>query len=288
MKILRRLIPILWLLALAVAVTWPAALLPDLLLGHPRCSAGCHAWVLWASGHHLLPDRTVLSPLLFFPHGGDVLRLYGSDVLSPLLLAPLSRILEPGSLYNGWVLAMVWANGLALYALARDRALPVGPALVAASVFQAAPFFQHELLNGTSELVAAAALPLFTLYWMRLMERPTLRRGLAVGLVFGVGGLASVYTPFFLLLIAAVTLAWRMVTSWQMVFSGTFLRASLAALLPVVALLAPLAAAHWRHGAGAVHARRVDWDPNRVPLPDSAADLLGFVDPRLVELPVQV
>ncbi len=273
---LQALAPVLWLLLLAVVVTWPAARF-EALVGHARCTAGCHAWVLWAVGEQLDSGGGLHSDLLFFPHGADLFRLYGSDLLGPLLLAPLSGLVAPWVLVDLWVLLMVLANGLAAYALGRDRGLARGPATVLATAFLAAPFFAHEAFNGTTELLAAAPLPLFALFWLRLLERPGWRPALGAGLAFGLGGLLSVYTPFFLLLLVAVSLA-----SWGMARLEPLLtraRTGAMALAGGVAalLLGPVALLHVGHGAGALHSRRVGWSADSVPLPDSAGDLFGLV-----------
>ncbi len=276
----------LWLGLLAVVATWPALWTSD-LVGHPMCSAGCHAWVIWVA-RQVLTTGQLHSDLLFHPHGADLLRLYGSDLLSPLLLGPFSAWISPWRLYDLWVLLMVWANGLAAYALCRDRGASPMPAALGGTVFLSAPFFLHELFNGTSELVGAAALPLFALFWLRLQEAPSLRRGLLAGLVFGLGGLGSAYTPFFLLLVAGIVLVHRATTRLAPIFDRQFLRGlgGLSAVAGII--LAPALVLHAGHGAQALYARRVMWSAEGVPLPDSAADLLGFVHSGVSAPPVTV
>ncbi len=289
-----------WFALLAVLVTWPAAFgLSDALLGHPRCSGGCHAWVMWIAAFDLIPDGKVTTDLLYHPHGGDVMRLYGSDLVSPVLAAPWVRsgLLTPWGAYNLWLMLGLLLNGVATYALARDRRMALGPALVAGTVFAVAPFFQHELLNGTSELVFAAALPLFALGWLRLLDHTAPLEGLpgprgswwSSALIAGgaaaLGGLASAYTPFFLILIGCVTLAHRVIRRSEPVFTRRLILGSLICALVAGIFLGPVLLLHQAHGAGAIHARRVSWDPHELPLPDSSAPLFGFVDPREVELP---
>jgi hypothetical protein len=276
--------PYAWLLLLAALLSWPA-LRFEALVGHPRCTVGCHAWVLQAAGDLLGSGAGLHSDQLFFPHGADLFRLYGSDLLGPLLLAPLAAFLPPWVLVNLWVALMMLGNGLASWALGRGLGLARGPALVVATAFTAAPFFGHEAFNGTTELLAAWPLPLFALAWLRLLERPSWRPGLGAGLAFGVGGLLSAYTPFFLLLVVAVSLAWwgvsRLEPLWTRArFGAMALAGGVGALM-----LGPVAWTHLRHGAGALHSRRVGWAADSVPLPDSAGDLLGLVWSGLSEPP---
>ncbi len=289
-----------WFLLLACLVTWPTVAGPgEMLLGHSRCSGGCHAWVMWVAAHDLIPGGRMTTDLLFHPAGGDVMRLYGSDLVSPLLAAPAVAAgwLSPWAAYNLWLLLGVLLNGLAVYWLARDRGLDAGPATVAGTLFAVAPFFQHELLNGTSELAFAPALPLFALGWLRLLDNAAPLEGgraprgrwwtaaLLAGAAAGLGGLASAYTPFFLILIASVALAHRVIRRSEPVFTRRLLAGTLLAVALAGVILAPALALHAAHGAGATHARRVGWDPRELPLPDSSAPLLGFVDPTPVELP---
>ena len=273
-----------WLLLLAVVLTWPAARF-DALVGHERCTAGCHAWVVWAVHHEVLAGGGMGSEMLFFPHGADLFRLYGSDLLGPLVLAPLAGMVAPWVLVNLWVLLMVLANGLAAWVLGRGLGLDRGPATVLGTAFMAAPFFAHEAFNGTTELLAAAPLPLFALAWLRLLERPSWRLGLAAGAVFGVGGLLSVYTPFFLLLVVGVSSAWWGTTRLEPLVDRARLGAMALAGGVAGLLLGPVALLHLAHGAGALHSRRVGWSADAAPLPDSAGDLLGLVSAGISEPP---
>ncbi len=276
-------VPILRLLVIAVIITWPAVRL-DALLGHERCTAGCHAWVVWAAQAQIFGGEAS-ADLLFFPHGADLFRLYGSDLLGPLVLAPLVGLLTPWALVNLWVLLMVWCNGLAAYALGRSLDLGRGAATVLGTAFMAAPFFAHEAFNGTTELLAAWPLPLFALAWLKLLERPSPKLGLLAGLAFGVGGLLSVYTPFFLLLVVGVSLAWWATTRLDPLFDRARLGAMALAGAVSALMLVPVGLLHLRHGAGALHSRRVGWSADAVPLPDSAGDLFGLVSAGISEPP---
>ena len=91
-----------WVIALyccmAICVTYPTFLSPfSTAVGHPHTTVGCHLWVLWWSQSGL-PLHT---DMLYYPNGADVLGLYGSDVLSPLLFrwVPWGPVLS----YNLWV-----------------------------------------------------------------------------------------------------------------------------------------------------------------------------------------
>ncbi len=278
----RELPAVVWLVVLAAVVSWPALAL-DGLVGHERCTAGCHAWVVWAAGQRLA--GALPGDLLFFPHGADLVRLYGSDFVSPALLGLLGGMSSPARALDLWVVFLFASNGLAALVLARGMGLGRCPGAVVGTAYMAAPFFLHEAFNGTTELLAAAPLPLFALAWLRLLEKPSWRLGLLAGLAFGIGGLLSAYTPFFLLLLVAVSLAWWGVSHIEPLLERARVRAVALAGVVGAGVLLPVVLLHAAHGGGALHGRRVGWSAESVPLPDSAADLLGLFTARLASPP---
>ena len=84
------------------ALTWPMAVNPDRLIGLDQASAPCHVWILWWAQHHLGEFQT---DLIFLPYGADVVKLYGSDLISPPLLAliPFSPVF-----YTNLMLCCCW------------------------------------------------------------------------------------------------------------------------------------------------------------------------------------
>ena len=160
--------------------------------------------------------------LLFFPRGADVITLYGSDLLSPLLLrwVPASPVL----LYNLWVVALLGIGGGGVAALGRRLGGTWGGAAVAATAWVSAPFFQHELLNGTSELLAAGFLPWFARAVLDSLDRPAIRSGVTLGLVTALGVAASAYNLFFMLVIGLCILLHRLSTTRPAVLTRDVLR----------------------------------------------------------------
>lgn len=271
----------LWFVLLSLAITWPMAASPTrVVVGHEEATAACHVWVLWWAQRHLGEPHT---DMLFHPHGADVVTLYGSDVLSPVLLAAVP--LPPVLTFNLWVLVLLVLGGYGGRAL--GRALGAGPwgALAGGTVFLAAPFFQHELLNGTTELLAAAALPWFAAVLWRLLAAPTRPLGLALGLVTALGTLASAYNAFFLLTVGFCVFLHRVSTTPGRVLTRAHWRHGLEGVGLAGVLLAPLAWLQAGHGAGATLARREDWRTQSPPLPDSFADLGDWLDPTPAAIP---
>lgn len=288
---------VLWFASLAVLVTWPMVLDPaGAILGHPEASAACHVWVLWWARHHV---ADLHSDLLFHPHGADVVTLYGSDALSPALLRwlPLSPVL----LYNLWVWLLLVLAGLGLDRLARSRGASAGGALLAGTILATAPFFQHELLNGTSEIIAAGLLPWFLLALFAVLERPvepagqgrpwwrpapaTLGWGLALGASCGVVVAASAYNLFFCLLSAGVVTLAALTTRAEPVFHRTTLQALAAAVVGVAPFGLGLGLLQATHGSSAVYSRREQWTHPDLAMPDSFADLDMWLDRGAATIP---
>ncbi len=276
-----RWLPLLWYPPLALLVSWPLALEPvSTIIGHAQASAGCHVWVLWWAQHHI---GNIDTDLIFFPYGADVMQLYGSDVLSPLLLGRLP--LPPALLHNLWVLLLLVAGGWGAHLLCARRGASPWGALLGGSIFASAPFFQREILNGTSEVLAAAGLPWLALALLRALQRPSVGRGALVGLAAGLCIAASAYNLFFTATLGGLILAGHLVR--EDIFSRAHLRAGAAAGAAVACFGAPLAWLHRAHGAEALYARREDWTSPELAMPDSFADLLAWFDPRATTMPVE-
>jgi len=278
---LKRALPVLWFLTLALLVTWPVVLHPvEQVVGHAQTSTGAHVWVLWWAQNHL---QQVHTDLIFFPYGADVIQLYGSDLLGPVLLGRLP--LPPTTLHNLWAWVLLTIGGLGTYLLCRHRGASTAGALLGGTVFTTAPFFQHELLNGTTEIVAAGLLPWLAWALITLLERPSLGRGAAVGLATGLAVLASAYNLFFAVLLGLCVLVWRVATSTEPLFSRALVKAGAVAAAVAGLFAVPLAWLQLGHGAKEVYARRADWTNPELALPDSFASLLDWVDPRAAEIP---
>lgn len=273
-------LPLVYLLV-ALTLTWPMISDPlHLVVGHPQASVGCHVWVLWWAQGHLLEPA---SSLIFHPYGADVIQLYGSDLVSPVLLGQIP--MSPMLAHNLWVVMLLVFGALGAAALARDRGAHVGGALLAGVVFESAPFFLHEMLNGTSEILAAGVLCWFALALFRLLERPSWGAGVALGLATGLAASTSAYNAFFAVLIGLCVLAGRLATRVEPVLPGPVVRAGLVGVAVSMLFGVPLAVLQATHGAGATLARREDWLHQDPPLPDSFASLSDWLDPRAADLP---
>lgn len=270
-----------WTVLLAVVLVWPMPLDPaGTIVGLPEATAPCHVWVLWWAQNHL---GDPLTDVIFFPYGADVVTLYGSDVLSPILFAPLP--ISPIVAHNAWAMALLVAGGLGAAWLARGVGATWMGAMAGATVFETAPFFQHELLNGTTEMLASACLPWFAGVLWRLLEKPTLPLGLGLGLATALGVLSSAYNAFFLVTVGVVVFLHRVSTTPGRVLTPALWRAGLSGVALASVMIAPLLWLQATHGAAKTLARREDWKTQDPPLPDSFASLSDWLDPRAADIP---
>ena len=266
---------------MAGIVLYPVSVMPfSYIAGHEQATAGCHVWVLWWAQQGLTNIET---DLIFYPYGGDVMKLYGSDVLSPLIFSwvPLS----PVFLYNIWVWFLLVFGALGLRALSLFEGSSENGAFVGGACFLSAPFLLHELLNGTSEILACAFVPWFVLYLKRVLKENNINNAILLGILAGLSVMSSVYNAFFLLLITLVVFLSEVIASRSPVWDWkrlSHLSISLLCSIPFFSLVAWL---QLGHGAKETASRREDWMSKELLLPDSFASLEDWFDPTNVELP---
>jgi len=199
----RLLLPALASLALGVALTWPVALHPTTqLVGHPGNDAWNHAWgYAWVADALARGELPLRTDLLSWPDGGS---LWFIDSFQAALLAPLTWAVGPAASYN---LAMIFGfagNTLAAWLLARRVCGSAGAAILAAVVYGASPHLLGQAWDGISETVTAGGLPLALWATLRLVERPTWGRAVALGLSGAVAALISWYSGLFAALGASI------------------------------------------------------------------------------------
>ncbi len=268
---------------LALVLTFPMCLHPiDTVVGHDHASVGCHVWVIWWARQSL----DLHTPLLFFPYGADVVQLYGSDLLSPLLFSIVS--LPPSLLYNLWVLFLLLVGAMGMRQLLLFLQQNSSVALAGGWIWMCAPFLQHELLNGTSELLSTGMLSWFTWLTLSIWDSPTRQKGLLIGFLSGVLLMSSAYNPFFMLLILLCLLGHRLTTNLTPLFSKDLLVTTAYACLAFTPLLMLVGWVQLEHGALDTFSRRLDWLSLDVSLPDSYVGLWDWFDPTPSPLPAKM
>ena len=271
-------------IALVLVLTYPMILSPtQVVVGHEYASVACHIWVLWWAREHLGELDT---DLIFYPHGADVVQLYGSDILSPPLLAQLPFSLP--LLYNGWVLLLLLIGAMGARRLALYFELPPRSAFIAGVFFCSAPFFQHEMLNGTSELLSTGLLPWYGWLFLSMLDSPTREKALGIGLIAGVLLCLSAYNPFFMLLLSLVFLIFRLIRSSAPVLTREVWRKSAWAVLIFSPFLIGAGFLQLLHGAGETFSRRTSWLDKGLALPDSYVGVTDWFDPRETDLPAML
>jgi hypothetical protein len=193
------------LAAVAVVYTWPLlARLTTALPGRP--SDLDVATMVWNVGwvHHAL---TTGGPLLrsddvLVPFGAD-LRLHTYGLLQGVLAAPLVALVGVVGAFNLMLVATLWLNGVALYALGKTESGSALAALVAAVCFMLASPILDQLRVGrptfASLWIAIAAL----LVMRRLLHAPRWWLAVALGALL----LAALVTDFQIVLFTGLWLA---------------------------------------------------------------------------------
>lgn len=276
---------------LALLLTWPIVLnLSGEILGHEHCTNRMHVWVLWIVKQMLLSGELPIdTSYIFYPAGSDLVRLYGSDMLYPLLLAPLVHLLSPVIVFNLKILFSLTMAPYGVYCLLRYLEVSKPAAWAGGALFIAAPYFLLETFNGVSELVAVEWVPFGILYFMRSQDGGRWRDSLLAGLFFFLATYASGYNAFFLLFFGSIYLAWRLIPA---IFRGGWrraLRLKQLALLSALCLvsLGPLKAIHEMSGtSSSVKDEHSDMlDPVKTPTFDSNAELVAFFRPGRNAIP---
>ena len=270
-------------LILALTLTFPMCLHPiDTVVGHEQASVGCHVWVIWWARQSL----ELHTPLIFFPYGADVVQLYGSDLISPLLFSGIS--LPPSLLYNVWVLILMIAGALGMRQLLKFLHASPWMALAGGWAWMCAPFLQHELLNGTSELLSTGLLTWFIWLTLSIWEDPTSKKGLWIGMLSGILLMSSAYNPFFMLLILLTLLIHRLTTNLEPLWSKALIQSTLAAIGGFLPFLLFVGWIQVTHGALDTFSRRLDWLSMGVSLPDSYVGLWDWFSPEPSPLPARM
>jgi hypothetical protein len=225
-------------LLLAVLITWPLVMDPNSgLIGHPGNDTWNHAWGMWWIGDGLanrggLPTHT---GLLNYPDGGS---LFFIDTFNALWTAPFQRLFGLPFAYNlavlmgvAWTAFGAWTLG---YYVSRDKAA----ATVTAVAFGCNAHLLGQTYNGITETVNAGWIPLFLLALLKLLDRPSWKRGAWMGIFFGLCALSNFYYGLFCMLLGVVVLIHRgMRDGRQVRWKGFFAASMLGGVIAVILVL---------------------------------------------------
>ena len=271
---------------LASLITWPVVVNPSGgLVGHPGNDTWNHAWGLWWVVDGIwnrggIPTHT---GLLNYPDGGS---LFFIDTFNAVLTAPAQKWFGLPFAYNAAVFFGVFWTAFGAWCLAyhvcRDR---VG-ASVAAVAYGCNAHLLGQTYNGITETINAGWIPFFLLALLRLLDRPSPRRGLLMGLCFGLCALSNFYYGLFCLLIGVTVVlhaGFRDVRSvrWK-AFFGSAVLGGLVALLLVLPVLAVLSGTMSQADAMVSRDPEFVWDSL---LNHNYTDVVGFFRPGKVYSP---
>lgn len=262
-------------LALAVSLTWPAALhLGERAIGHPGDDVWNHLWgYAWVADEVAAGRWPVHTSALRWPDGGS---LWFIDAAQALALAPITRHFGAVPAYDISMMLGLAGSMLGAWVLCRRLCGSALAAAIGAVVYGASPHLLAQAHNGISETVCAGWLPLTLWALLRLLERPGLGRAAVLAGLGAICGLTSWYYGLFAAIAGAVlvvTAAWRgglgRALPWLV---GSALAAGLA-LLPVL-----LAFRQTLDAPDAVVSRDLDFVAAQLDH-HNLTDLLAFVAP---------
>ncbi|MCB9758611.1 MAG: hypothetical protein H6739_02100 [Alphaproteobacteria bacterium] len=190
-----------WSLALAVALTWPAARhLNDAALGSPHADGLKHLWTLWRIRQDVLADGhfPFATKLINFPEGMDLYPIEPLNGLWAIFLGflPIVATANALALLN---LTLVGVTGAALgWRLSRS---PWG-ALAAGTLLEGSAVALFTIHVGVGELQHIWWVPLGLVAWHRLRYGPvdvgSWRDAIALGLALTAATISCFYHGFFL------------------------------------------------------------------------------------------
>ena len=195
-------------LVLAIGLTWPTVTdLQGRLLGHPGNDSWNHVWGYWWVSSELLEGRWPShTQLLSWPDGGT---LYFIDTVQAVASWPIQWLLGPAAAYNLVMILGFALSGFAAWLLARRVTGDPIISGLAMMLYGGAPHLLGQAFNGISETVCAGWLPLTIWGLIRLIDRPTIGRMLALGTFAASCALTSWYYGLMAAIAGTVVLVWQ-------------------------------------------------------------------------------
>lgn len=196
---------------LFVILTWPAITRFNTHFFADQGDGVQNIWNLWWVNQavtvlHQNPWRTTY---LHYPYGtslvGHTLNPFNGFVAVPFL-----QILPLVTVHNAIVAFAFIAGGLTAFLLAYHLSGDYWPSILAGFVFTFSSFhFEHA--EGHLQLVSLEWIPLFVLLWLRLIDGPTIGRGVRAALVLFLVLLCDHYYFLYCVMTGAIVLGWKAV-----------------------------------------------------------------------------
>ncbi|MDP2315888.1 MAG: hypothetical protein Q8P41_23530 [Pseudomonadota bacterium] len=271
---MRRFLPVVVYLGLAVALTWPAALHPIRdLPGADRTDLWDSLWSIWyvwvrvAAG--AVPYR--VDGLLDHPGGGV---LWVADPLNALLALPLVPLMGVAAAWTVLVIGHLTFAGVAAHRLGAELS-PDRPwaGWVTGTLYASAPMLLAHVHNGASEAVGMGWMAWAALRLLRMEAAPTARNAVWAGLAVALTTIAHWYAGVGIFLFAGLLFLRGWSRPRLVAFAGA-LALAVTLVVPVAVLARTAATAE-----GNVVGIKTDKEIATVRRTIGPADPVGFVHP---------
>ena len=178
--------------------------LNSMLAGFSARDGWQYTWWLWLARRLLLEGRG-LDDLYLLNHPVGLQHPFQWSLMYLSLIAiPLETLFSPAATFNLMVLVSLVLSGLAAYHLCRALTQNHWAAIVGGAIFAFAPNRLGHAMAGWLPQITVYLYPWYALLLIRTLRRPTLRRGIGLGILAGVA--ATVYVMHIVYFLVPLTL----------------------------------------------------------------------------------
>jgi hypothetical protein len=173
----------------------------ETLLAHPVSEAPGHLWMQWLLERALTEGGGLVGIENIVLH--EPLWVLPTDLMTRLLSLPLSLLLGRTFAHNASLMGLLALGVISLGALARRLGAPPVAAAAGALLFLWSPALLGFAADGRIDSLGVCWLPVLGLAWLRVVQEPSVRTGLLLGLAGAAVALAGINHA----VVAAVVLA---------------------------------------------------------------------------------
>jgi hypothetical protein len=227
---------------MAILVTYPAIHhMTSAPAGLDNEDAFQYVWSLWWTKKALLDLRISPAHLTHLYHPSEP--YHAMLIVSPFVqLLPLPLVLAVGPIvaYNVEFLLSFILTGIATYLLCYHFTRNGLASFVGGVIFA---FFPNKMLHSLGHLpqMTLYLFPIYVLFLFLLLEKPSLRRAIGLGLVLALSALVHIiHIAYFLIPLTLVFVLWHLLTDRQRILAPDFWKCAGLAFLLASVLTAPL------------------------------------------------
>ena len=189
-------IPLAVFFILTSVLLYPAVFSPsERIIGNNDNDIWFHVWGLWWTRTALFSGKHAFffSSLLNYPAGAPIFVI---DLLGSLAAQPLLLFFNTALVYNLIVFFLLFAAGLSAFFLARYLTRNLTAALTAGIIFETFPFIFNQVEGAITETLHVAAIPLYILFFIKNMKKPSPSRTALAALFLTLAFLGTSYYGF--------------------------------------------------------------------------------------------